>query len=318
MLFSLTIFRNIFDTDTSRRMDFTSWDSFVDLLSALHSKPGYKPSRSDSAEKKAQASPLISPAIYKAGEARKNVNVVAWAGWAAMDVDDLEDLSSLKCFAPYSHVCYNSASSTVEKPKCRIVLRLTEHVPAEKIRHFWYALNKEFNELGDPQTKDLSRLYYVPADYPGAYSFFFRHDTDRILNPKELMKKHSDFIDRPIFAFSETLPAEMQAKLTQYRAENAIDHDLVNKISWVSYRDCPFVNKQKVARYFALSSNWYHEMYRLMTSIASRALKSGYPITSKQIAALAKEIDGDDGKFYSSRGFQGEAERALAYVLQNM
>ena len=45
---------------------------------------------------------------------------------------------------------------------------------------FWYALNKELGDIGDPQTKDLSRMYYVPGKYEGAYNFIFNNFTGRI------------------------------------------------------------------------------------------------------------------------------------------
>lgn len=319
MTFSLTIFKSIFDVNTTRRMNFSSWESFVELLSGLHKQPGYKPERGEFSDR---TSPLISPAIYKKGTTRKNVNVTAWAGWAALDIDNFSDDNpfpdALKAFAEYDHVCYNSASSRNDNPKCRIILRLTEHVPANKIRHLWFALNREFNELGDPQTKDLSRLYYVPADYPGAYSFFHVHSGERILDPNKLMRKHADFIDQPIQSLSAVLPEELQKKLNDYRLSNSIDHDLVNKIHWTSYRNCPFVNQNAVARYMTLTSDWYHELYKIMVSIASRALKRGYPINATQIAQLAREIDIDNGDFYGVRGLEGEGARALSYAVQNI
>lgn len=318
-MFSLTIFKSIFDVDTTRRMDFSTWESFVELLSRLHKEPGYKPARGEFSD---NASPLISPAIYKEGTTRKNINVTAWAGWAALDIDNFSNENpfpdALVPFSKYDHVCYNSASSRKDLPKCRIIIRLSEHVPAEKIRHLWFALNREFNELGDPQTKDLSRLYYVPANYPGAYSFFHHHSVSSPLDPYELMHKHNDFIDQPVSSLSSVLPAELQKKLHDYRLNNSIDHDLVNKIHWTSYRNCPFVNKNQVTRYMALTGDWYHELYKIMVSIASRALRRGYPINVNQIAQLAREIDIDNGDFYGGRGLENEASRALAFASQNI
>ena len=35
-----------------------------------------------------QNAELISPAVYEAGAKRRNQNVLAWAGWCAVDIDD--------------------------------------------------------------------------------------------------------------------------------------------------------------------------------------------------------------------------------------
>ena len=44
-------------------------------------------------------------------------------------------------------------SSTEEQPKFRLVFPLTR-VVGESPTSFWFALNQEFDELGDKQTKD--------------------------------------------------------------------------------------------------------------------------------------------------------------------
>ena len=74
-------------------------------------------------------------------------------------------------FGAYEYVCYSTASSTVKKPKFRLVFPLTKEVHAKDLSHFWFAMNKEFKDIGDEQTKDLARMYYVPAQYPNAYNF---------------------------------------------------------------------------------------------------------------------------------------------------
>ena len=67
-------------------MDFSSWDKFEGLLYNISKEAGYKPVKGERPKRK--PSPLISPAVYKPDTTRANDNVVAWAGWAAVDVDD--------------------------------------------------------------------------------------------------------------------------------------------------------------------------------------------------------------------------------------
>ena len=159
MTYSLTIFESVFDNSTHRKMEFDSWDAFEKLLYNLSKEEGYKPQKGE----RKKGSPLISPAIYKEGEKRRNVNVLGWGGWAALDIDDYDCSfeQALYVFKDIKHVVYNSASSTKEKPKFRVIIPVDKTIPTDNIKHFWYALNKEFNDVGDPQTKDLSRMYYV-------------------------------------------------------------------------------------------------------------------------------------------------------------
>ena len=54
-----------------------------------------------------------------------------------------------------------------------LVFPLKVKVLPDKIKPFWFALNKECHGLVDGQTKDTARIFYAPADYPNAYNFIF-------------------------------------------------------------------------------------------------------------------------------------------------
>ena len=139
-------------------MTFPTWEKFEELLYSLSKQPGYKPKKGE----RKNGSALITPAVYEKGTTRANRNVLSWNGWVALDIDEYEGSfeEAIKTFERNRFVCYSSASSSKEKPKFRIVFPLTKHIEADKIKHLWFALNQEFNSLGDPQTKDLSRMYY--------------------------------------------------------------------------------------------------------------------------------------------------------------
>ena len=51
--------------------------------------------------------------------------------------------------------------------------------------------------------------------------------------------------------------------------------------------------------------------------MASNALKSNYPITSNEIATLARELDRETGNWYASRPIEVEADRALEWAYKN-
>ena len=306
---SLTLFKSVYDNKTHRTMDFSSFDEFENLLYKL-------------AEKKVRSkkdAQLISPAKYTGGTTRANKNVLSWAGWAAVDVDDHEFEGNLKSelydrFGKYRYVCYSTASSTSDLPKFRIVFPLDVHVESSSIKHFWHSLNTEIGRLGDTQTKDLSRMYYIPANYAGAYNFIFsNHDGDAI-NPFTLMNKYPYEEKKNSHNFIDRLPENIQKQIIEYKRSQLEN----NNVIWSGYRDCPFVNKRLVQEYVSISSidgsGRYAMIYKIMSSIAINAIKNKYPITAFEIESLIRELDADTSKIYENRNLNMEADRAIEYA----
>ena len=310
-----TIFNSIKDNTTGNQMSFDNYDEFEEWLYFLAKKPGYKPKAGEAIT--SRCSKLISPAQYLLGEKRRNVNVTHWAGWCALDVDAYDGTpdQAIRPMAKYRFTCYSTASSTREKPKFRVVFPLTHDVPAEKIKHFWYALNTEMGSVGDKQTKDLSRLYYIPGKYPDACNFIFSNNktSSLILNPFDLMQKHP-YAERQTSDLLSHLPPEMRAELLELRKNQLSNTD----IKWSSYRDCPFVSQQALLNYQSIiGDGWYHGFYKLLVSIACSATKRKYPISVNEVVALAKEIDMDNGNWYKNRPFDLEANRAIEFAIAN-
>jgi len=308
MNYSLTLFKSIFDNKTEKRMNFTSYHQFERLLFDLAQQK-----REDK-----KSAPLISPATYKENTTRANDNVLGWAGWTAVDVDEhvfdgnLEQ-ELLDRYGKWNHVVYSTASSTQEHPKFRIVFPLTIHVPKEKIKHFWFALNKELGDIGDPQTKDLSRMYYVPGKYKDAYNFIYNNFNGVDMNPYEIMSKH-DYVERS-GSLIDNLPKEIRKQVLAHRKSEMTN----TNVSWSNYRDCPFVNKKLVKEYNEITdTGWYTKMYSIMVSIAGNAIRKKYPITAQEITTLCKEIDYENGNWYKSRPFDKEADRAIEFVYGNV
>ena len=98
-------------------------------------------------------------------------------------------------------------------------------------------LNKELGDIGDPQTKDLSRMYYVPGQYEGAYNFIFNCFTGIVMNPYDIMAKH-DYVQRAGTLFDH-LPPELRRQLLTHRKNEMTN----TNVSWSNYKDCPFFNK---------------------------------------------------------------------------
>lgn len=316
-MYSVTIFKSLFDNKTDKRVDLKDWSAFEKMLYDLSKIPGYKAKRGENKK----SSPLMSPAMYHPNTTRSNKGVMEWSSWAAVDVDDhkfegnLEDELRNR-FGNWYYVCYSTASSTLDTPKFRLVFPLTGPVASGKIRHFWYALNTELESIGDKQTKDLSRMYFVPATYPNAHNFIFTNIGEYI-DPKLLMSNH-EYTENAVIgnSFFDRLPDDLQSKVIEHR-RNQMENR--SKIKWSSYRDCPFVSRKLIADYMTISeTGWYSKMYSLMVSVAANAIKQKYPITSVEIAQICKEVDADNGNWYESRPLKLESERAIEYAYRNV
>ena len=320
-MYSLTVFKSprwwdkqqrfVYDNKTHRRMDFDSWDRFSNFLRKLSERP---------LDGKQDAE-LISPAIFKPDTTRKNDNVIAWAGWAAVDVDDIEITGDIEDelrnrFGHWTYICYSTASSTPAHPKFRLVFQLSGQVTQDHIKHFWYALNTELEDIGDKQTKDLARMYYIPASYADAYNFFFVNsaepmDIDYILArwPYDSKRDAKDFMDR--------LPPAWREQIIEYRKGKLDNTSYV----WSGYQDCPFVNKKLLQDYIIMSgtdgSGRYRMIYKLMISIAANAVEKQYPITVSQIVDLIRQIDRETANIYENRPLEVEANNALEYAYKH-
>ena len=317
-MYTLTVFKNQYDNQTHREIDVDSWSKFEDMLHGLSIEPGQKGGKN--------SSPLISPAVYNRGDTRGNRFVTKWGGWTAIDVDEFvfHNPSGGVALGPelqqaiidkvgdYYFVCYSTASSTLEHPKFRLVFPLQCDVMKDDIQHLWFSINSEIDGLADKQTKDLARMFYVPAQYPGAYNFFFNHVAP-VMDPDTIMQKWP-FSPPTGNSFMDRLPAAMREQMVEYRKAQMQNTD----ISWTTYRDCPFWPRTLGNQYKTISgTGWYHAMYKIMVALAFNAIERNYPITSKEIAQMCTEFDQENGRWYQDRPLDIEADRAIEYCYKN-
>lgn len=312
-MFELTIFKNQYDNKTHRRVSLETWDKFVDLLFGLSNQEGQKGG--------SNSSPLITPAVFEDGTTRSNKSTLYWGHWCCVDVDDHSypcDVTLLKealinDFREFDFVCYSTASSRDDFPKFRLVFRTDEVIEHSRIKAFWYALNTNLGEIGDPQTKDLARMYYVPARYPNANSFIFSHSGGNALNVSELMAKYP-YVEKTGNSFLDRLSPAMQKAVVSHRKNQLNNTDF----KWSGYHDCPFFPKKLAIEYRAIASTgWYHKMYQIMVATAGNAVSKGYPITAREIEELCRQFDLETGNWYENRPMSVEADRALEYIYRN-
>lgn len=314
----MTVFESLYDVKTERRIRKNSWNEFVKFLQDLSGLSYTK-----------KTAPLISPAVYKDGTTRSNKNVSAWAGWAALDIDahPFDNIGAVKWWMNEFHsektyLCYSTASSSQVKPKFRLVFPLTEWIDdSRKIQRFWMALNKEFAEIADQQTKDQSRMYFIPAQYTESDNNFFWSVKKNAINPDALIRKHNmeSLQINSGTSFLDMLPEKMREEIISYREQQLKSSG--KRYNWTDYRDCPFVKEEPLRNYREIAltgqEGRYRSLYNLMVSIAGAAIMREYAITAHEIKDLVLEIDSDVDSFYKNRKILPECERAIAFVYTN-
>lgn len=312
-MWKITTFKNLYDKDTTKVTEFTTWEDFAIFLGKLSSV------RHESKK----SAPLISQAVFKEPvgdpekDGRKNINVVEWSRWAVFDIDTEGYTSNVisevrEALGEYSYVLSSTASSRKDHPKFRIYFELESTVPHDKIKHFWHALVTETNLGVDKSCKDLSRCYYIPGKYPNAFHFFDINE-GKAISPDDLMERHK-YVELSPKNSLDGLPDTIKNAMMNHRRKMLTNFD----VNWTNYRDCPFMPKQAVEEYKQIAhidnSGRYYAIYQIMVKIAVRALKERYPITPDDIVKLIRELDMDTANRYQKRPLKLEARRAIDFA----
>ncbi len=139
------------DDNRPTRYDL-SWDSLSDRL-CKYEERGSKDGRA------------WSPVTYRPGTTRGKDNVDQVHA-LVLDIDH-NDLPT-HLLAGLEYVAHTTFSHASGDPRWRVVLPLTHSVEGEDWPNFWLRANAYFGGCVDPQTKDRSRIFYLPSCMPGA------------------------------------------------------------------------------------------------------------------------------------------------------
>ena len=215
---------------------------------------------------------------------------------------------------------YTTASHSPDKEKFRVVIPLLNFVGADEYPLFWRIINLLFGNSVDPQTKDLTRMFFVPGKYVGVQNEF-HHFEGGILSSKDWIDAGKDLIASDDERKAQLKAQKINIRRTCHRGENTSNPvNLVKRrmtrkhFSWRGLFDCPFVKQHYIDEYRALSEGWYHGLYIFMCKVAGNAEARGYPIDVSELAELAEALDQFDGRWYARRPLAREAQNAIDYV----
>ncbi len=210
------------------------WDDLRGLLS-FHEENPVK-----------QAGSLWSPVEYDAGTTRGNRNV-RFVEALVVDMDgeafDNAQLDGLEWFA------YSTYSHRLDDPHYHLVLPLAEKVPASLWRAVWEELHHKINLVGDPQTKDPARIFYLPQHAPD--------------QPFEFHEGHGALLDSSFTLDVEVAPNPVALRTKKVRQPRAIRSN--------SYDDAWWDQPVDISQWDGMTEKEKHQaMYKEWTALYSQ------------------------------------------------
>lgn len=126
--------------------------------------------------------PAWSPVAYRAGSTRGNRNVETIEA-LAVDVDHVDD-DGLKAvaerLAPYRYIAHSTHNDKPGDRALRVILELSEPVPAADWPRFWPAAMRALGMPGDEATKDAARLFFLPSHPQDRPPLFVTNEGTRV------------------------------------------------------------------------------------------------------------------------------------------
>ncbi|AGG58204.1 hypothetical protein VPDG_00043 [Vibrio phage henriette 12B8] len=298
---------NYFYDNKPKRCDVIDWGEFADHMRAVSEVEGFKPPAGDFESK---SSGLISPAIYaEDGVGRSNDNVVGW-DMVCMDIDDgVKDINQvLNHFKQFKYIVYSSPNCTKHKLKLRVCIPLDKRAGKNVLKQIWFAMNEWCGGIIDQQTKDYSRLFYLPARYRnrGAeYTHFFLENDGITLDWETLISRYPSPPEKDLFKIKDPLLG-LKRKIFQ----NAKGIPSMN----ITDPNCPFVKSWMREKYALTPLGSHHRaIYIFMLQCCHNAEAIEYPLSHEELVDMGRQLDDLDGGYYDDKKLQDSAKDALEF-----
>ena len=110
---------------------------------------------------------LYSPVSYRANTKRGNSNVIC-VNALVIDLDGESLETVLPKLDDMEWIAYTTWSHTEDDPHWHLVLPLSESVPSSHWIGAWTEAHQRLGLVGDPATKDVARIFYLPQHSHGS------------------------------------------------------------------------------------------------------------------------------------------------------
>lgn len=180
----------------------SSWDDLAQSLAEVRTA-SCTPETCLRSECPDKHGPAWSPALYPEG-ANRSRSAVVEVSTLVLDIDHVktdEDLAAVVDRIAYAKIVHSSHSDRPGDRCVRVIVQLSRPVLSREWPHFWNAVIKKLDIPVDQQTKDASRLYFLPSRPTGATATEFGDGTDYL------------------FAAVEGAPIDVDALLLEFPAQ---------------------------------------------------------------------------------------------------
>lgn len=280
------------------------FDGFVEFLSS-ESQFEY-PSK--------EAAPLFASVEFKDGH-RLKPNILR-SGLVILDVDDgvtLNEVESTMSELGVAGFIYTTASHREDHHKFRVGLPLASNVDASTYTEVWRAVNQILGGSSDTTKKSAESLFYLPGQYPGANGQFVVLAGE--IAPADVWLEAvpslaTEARDQDTQSDSPKFPSKKRARRISFRDNGDFGQPTVH--------NSRIVPERAINQYLDTSQNWHHARFSFMCSVAARAAKNGFDLSSDSLVAIFNELDAIDGGFFQStddqRALLKDASNAINYV----
>ena len=219
-----------------------SWIDFMDLLEEYFNEVR-------APENKLINTPYIMPAIFDDNNGFRNAcNATGISSWFAVDIDENIEIVILRNIFKGNRLdgcIYSTTSHTKNNHKLRGIFKLDRPVHKDDYAEFWNATNEMFGGKLDPVTKDISRIYFVPAKW-SQDAYYERiigkaHDVDSMIY-EYLAKHQNDKVERLVrsdMAVNELeSPSDIEVLelLNIINGKGRLPYDVWRNISWAAMK----------------------------------------------------------------------------------
>ena len=250
----------------------------------------------------------------------------------SLDVEDQEEEKVLAAFEWLNergldycvHTTHKSGSEVAGgKQRLRVVIPLDRPITPVEHKASWLALNEALGHVNDPQTKDASRLNFLPSTFDMAHAFFFRGEGRRRLDVYADLK-----IGARSITDYEKAPGEKSKPKTPREVDPLIVEDQVCKARhWLKKRwkidplKAP-ASALAEGRSYAVEGERHETMRRLTWALAKQ-----YPemheealeqIFEKSLEAMAEESGDAEGMDAVLAAWRGAVVKAKEFEKEDI
>jgi hypothetical protein len=259
------------------------WDDYV---SVLHEASNVMRAPEEKDRECYWVSPML---LGDSAERRLQANIDRLAAFAAGDLDaqgwTLNKLNER--LDGFAHLFYTTTSSRPWHQRWRIMVQLDREISVQEHGAVWNFLNELFDEQLDQKTRNVNRIYYVPAKWIGA---------DNVFTP---------FVGQPIcvdtiLEYYEPVDLAVYTPITELHGHR------------VTPDGCEIITDGMIREFTASPPGG--RFWTLLCSAAARYQSNGWTLSADSLCSAAMQVSLTYGPGVKRQNPVREAARALAWA----